>query len=275
MIANLIGKGIQMIRNPENVLAYIYDEIRRNVDIAIVGLSGGADSSLSAILCMKALGPHNTYGVSMPYDNIDVCTFNSLSAKLAERIGINHLARPVFSIANAIHEQISFKSDPSDLNKGNARSRARMCVLYGLSCSIAEDAPGKRVRVIGTGNLSEDFIGYDTKGGDSLADIFPVGDLFKSEVYQLLEYFRDQGIIDEENINRTPSAGLVANQTDEADLGYLYDEMETGIRFCLQNYHTIDTEQLDEITAFVWQRHLNHKHKHEASPVIRLRHLCD
>ncbi|MFO8101603.1 MAG: NAD(+) synthase [Dehalococcoidia bacterium] len=266
-----------MIADCPQLLEHLYWEIRNLADVGVVGLSGGADSTLTAIISMKALGKENIYGISMPYDEVDTQTFNALSAELAERIGINHLIRPVSRIADAINEQ-AYIHDPSeltDLNKGNARSRARMCILYGISRTLASIHPGKRVRVMGTGNLSEDFIGYDTKGGDALADVFPIGDLFKSEVYQLLEYFRDQGVIDEEHINRIPSAGLQENQTDEGDLGYSYNEMEPGIRFCLAHYDHIATHDLDKITSFVWNRHLVHKHKHETPPIIKLRHLCD
>ncbi len=266
-----------MIRNCHKLLDHLCPEIIAATDIAVVGLSGGADSSLTAILCMKALGKENVYGISMPFDETDEQTFNALSAKLAHQIGINHLIRPVARIADAINEQIlsDEKSEPTALNKGNSRSRARMCILYGIAHDLSSRLPNKRVRVMGTGNLSEDFIGYDTKGGDALADVFPIGELFKSEVYQLLDHFRDEGTIDDEHINRVPSAGLVENQTDEADLGYSYNEMEKGVRFCLQNHDHMPSVQPDEVTAFVWQRHMVHKHKHEAPAVIKLRHLCD
>lgn len=266
-----------MIPDCETLLRHVTNEIKALTDIAVVGLSGGADSSLTAILSSQALGKESVYGVSMPYNEVDEKTFNALSAQLAEKIEINHLIRPVGTIADAINQQIHV-DDPSkltDTNKGNSRSRARMCILYGVAHDLSSRFPDKRVRVIGTGNLSEDFIGYDTKGGDALADFFPIGDLFKSEVYQLLEHFRDKGLIDEANINRTPSAGLVADQTDEKDLGHTYNEMEKGIRFCMKHYDTMQNQTLDPITTFVWQRHLAHKHKHEAPPALKLRALCD
>lgn len=266
-----------MIRDCSTIVQYLCDHIRAQVDIAVIGLSGGADSSVTAILCMCALGKENVYGISMPYNEVDLNTFNSLSAKLAKRIGIHHLVRPVSQIADSINNQIYIASEAelTDLNKGNSRSRARMCVLYGVSRTLDTIHQGKRVRVMGTGNLSEDFIGYDTKGGDALADIFPIGEFFKSEVYQLLEHFRELGIIEEEHINRVPSAGLVENQTDEGDLGYSYNEMEPGIRFCLEHYSSMSEQLPDPITDFVWRRHLIHRHKHEAPVVVKIRHLCD
>lgn len=266
-----------MIPDCERLVQHISNEIRNLTDIAVVGLSGGADSSLTAILCSQALGKEAVYGVSMPYNEVDVTTFNALSAQLAEKIEINHLIRPVGAIADAINQQVYVEnpSELTDTNKGNARSRARMCILYGVAHNLSTRFPGKRVRVIGTGNLSEDFIGYDTKGGDALADFFPIGELFKSEVYQLLEHFRDRGLIEEANINRTPSAGLEADQTDEKDLGYTYNEMETGIRFCMKHYDNMQAQTPDKVTDFVWKRHLTQKHKHEAPPALKLRALCD
>lgn len=267
----------RMIPDCKQLVQHISHEIREQTDIAVVGLSGGADSSLTATLCSVALGKEAVYGISMPYNEVDTQTFNTLSAQLADKIAINHLVRPVGAIADAINQQIHL-DDPGELtdtNKGNARSRARMCILYGVAHNLSSRFPNKRVRVIGTGNLSEDFIGYDTKGGDALADYFPIGDLFKSEVYQLLEYFRDLGTIEEANINRTPSAGLEADQTDEKDLGHTYNEMETGIRFCLKHYDNMHNQVLDPITTFVWNRHLAHKHKHEAPPALKLRSLCE
>ncbi len=273
-----------MIQGPAKLVNYICGEIKAFCDTAVIGLSGGADSSLVAVLCMKALGAENVYGISMPFNESDNKTFNAMSASLAGRIGIHHLVKPVGEIANSINDQISIeaKQDLTAVNSGNSRSRARMCVLYGIAHTLSTNFTGKQVRVMGTGNLSEDFIGYDTKGGDSLADLFPIGNLFKSEVYTLLEYFRDEKVIREEDINRIPSAGLENNQTDEQDLGYSYNTMEKSVRLLMSilesnnnDYSAIDRNSLDEVTRFVLKRHLAHKHKHEAAPVVRLRHLCD
>jgi len=266
-----------MIRDCAEIVEQIAEEIRARVDVAVIGLSGGADSSLTAILCSHALGEDNVYGVSMPHNNTDRETFNAASAVLAEKLGVNHLVRPVRAVSDAIDGLITVEtaSRPSKVNAGNSRSRARMCVLYGIAHDLADSMRGKRVRVIGTGNLSEDYIGYDTKGGDALADLFPIGELLKSEVYQLLEHFRDLGVIGEKNINRVPSAGLEDGQTDEGDLGYSYNEMEKAVKFCMANSDSIDVDALDEVTRFVWERHLKHAHKHQAPPVLALRSYCD
>lgn len=156
-----------------------------------------------------------------------------------------------------------------------------MVFLYSYCCGIGEANEGKRARVVGTGNLSEDYIGYDTKFGDAGADFFPIGHLYKKEVYSLLDHFKEIGMIDEEHIDRIPSAGLWEGQTDEAELGYSYDEMAPAIDLCRRLTKTgldpldpqfvyDDDPKMGELVKFVWKRHLANKHKHEGPSVIDL-----
>jgi NAD+ synthase len=184
---------------------------------------------------------------------------------------------PVNGVADSITAAVSsVTAEISVTNAGNARSRARMTVLYGLAHHLG-DSLKKRVRVVGTGNLSEDAIGYDTKGGDALADFFPIGNMFKSEVYALLEKFREEGLISEEHIDRVPSAGLWDGQTDEGELGFTYNEMQPIVKEMLSNYSE-DREGLVElvvakghprpVTEFVITRHFANRHKHLAPKVL-------
>lgn len=258
-----------MINDINKLVGTVVEELKDFTDIAVLGMSGGADSTLVATLCAMALGSINVYGYGMPYNQNDEDTFNSMSAKIATKLGVNYkeisIHSSVISLGAAVLNATG--RDLSSLNFGNIKSRARMTLLYSLNAQLAETT-GKRCRVIGTGNLSEDYIGYDTKGGDALADIFPIGSLFKSEVYQLLDYFASIGYIGKNMIDRVPSAGLEDGQTDEEDLGYTYNEMEPAIRY-LQS--TAIKPADDEVAMFVNLRHENNKHKHEASKVIDLR----
>ena len=126
---------------------------------------------------------------------------------------------------------------------------------------------------MGTCNLSETCLGYATKGGDLLADLDIIADLFKSEVYQLLDYFKGQGIITENMIDRVPSAGLHENQRDQDDLGYTYDEMEPSMRYII-GFDEVDRES--DIFKFVAKKYEESEHKRKvAPPLIDLRDLCD
>lgn len=194
--------------------------------------------------------------------------------------------------------------DLHQLTSGNTRARIRMSVLYGIAGELtyrygaSSSSPGapknkvskvtgdqkktqqaKRVRVIGTGNASEDLIGYDTKGGDALADLFVIGDLFKSEVYQLARYYQ----VPKSIIEAVPSAGLYEGQTDELELGYAYDDLEPALKAlhrALQN-GVKDTDlslRLSEFAGveptkgnFVIRRFLANAHKHRAPVVVSVR----
>ena len=283
-----------MIQDIPKLLEYLYEEIRKQTDVAVIGLSGGADSTLVAILCKNALGKENVYGVSMPYDSIDEGTFNARSIKLAENLGIVSYYAPIGKIVDSMKtaleltrvikgscengkkQVIAFPmhNNLSQLNLGNIRSRARMCILYSIAHHLGNSG---RARVVGTGNLSEDWIGYDTKFGDSAADFFPIGELFKSEVYQLLDYFKEQDVISEEHIDRIPSAGLWLGQRDQDELGYTYDEMEPAIRLLTRkDQEPLEVkEEFNKVIGFVMDRHNANKHKHEAPPVIPLRKFCE
>jgi len=261
----------------ENVVTDIASGIRNNMEIATLGLSGGADSTLCACLCVLALGKENVYGYGMPYGLTDLSTFNDRSMKLAEMLDVNYQELTVRRSVDAVSLEISGRGEHkiSELNEGNLRSRMRMIYLYTLNCANAEKY-GKAARVIGTGNMSEDFIGYDTKGGDALADIFPIGELYKSEVYQMLDYFVEIGMIEADMIDRNPSAGLWEGQSDADEIGHTYDEMEPAVRFCRENYHMMkalllsDSELLTPMVRFVWNRHVVNKHKHMAPPTITI-----
>jgi len=283
-----------MIKDMSGLLESIESDIREEMDVAVLGLSGGVDSLVCACLASLALGKENVYVVHMPYGDIDLTEgkFNSNSLKIAKKLEVKSYYRPVGKIVDALNETISHDSfeltdsPMTELNLGNSRSRARMCVLYGIAHNLGTMLQ-KSIRVLGTGNLSEDFIGYDTKGGDALADIFLIGELLKSEVYQLAEHFVEIGMIEKDMIDYNPSAGLWDGQTDEDELGYSYAAMEpsvlklrnpeTGLSY--QGYEIpvagINRAPLSEIDKFVLNRHLANRHKHKAPPSLNIREFCD
>jgi len=284
-----------MIKYVNRLIENIKDDIRSEMDIAVLGLSGGVDSTVCAVLATLALGPERVYCVHMPYGEVDLTEgkFNSNSIKIAEKLKVQSLYRPIENAVNALNTVLSFASDTfafakdplSDVNLGNSRSRVRMCVLYGIAHHL-ETTLEKNVRVLGTGNLSEDYIGYFTKFGDGGADIFPIGELFKSEVYQLAEHFIKTTLISKEMIDYNPSAGLWSGQLDSSEIGYTYDEMEPSIRktrnpetgFAYTGYEKIisginhNRSNMDNI---VLKKHFNNQHKLKSVPTLPLREFCD
>ncbi len=291
-----------MIKQIPHLIEHITKEIREFTDIAVIGLSGGADSTLVAILCMLALGKDNVYGVSMPCNNESDCDISDNTLSFANYINIKHFTIPLWNITDNLVDRVKFnlfdKVNLDNLTEGNIRARTRMTTLYAV-CEVFGRQLNNRCRVIGTGNLSEDFIGYATKYGDMGVDINPIGDLFKSEVYQLLDFFKEHihaeinghqiwgiveklggkegdGIIKEEHIDRVPSAHLWKGQTDEKEIGMTYDDMEKVIRKMMKPKMDM-TEPIPDNAIFekTMKMHIDNKHKMDIVPVVQLREFCD
>jgi NAD+ synthase len=269
-----------MLKDVEGAVKKIVKELQDFTDCATLGMSGGADSTLVACLCVRALGEENIYAIGLPYSDLDKNSFNSRSRRTAERLGVHYTEIPIKKQVDSVVESLGINDfvkgsgpeamDPVQL--GNIKARIRMTTLYAMNAWLTSN--GQRYRVMGTGNLSEDFIGYDTKGGDALADIFPIGTLFKSEVYQMLDHFVKEGMIVDSDIDRVPSAGLWNGQTDEGELGHTYAEMEGAIQCLIDDYDSINKPSINPLLEFVRQRHLINKHKHIGPPVINVRDQC-
>ena len=263
-----------MILKIEELIEDCKKQIKDFADIAVIGLSGGADSTLVAILCTLALGKENVYGVEMPSDSYDFENFTSKSSQLILKLNLvwsfRYELKPIVECFQ-YHLNLLNKDEDKKLF-GNIKARIRMIYLYALCEKISNIRENKKVRVIGTDNYSESFIGYFTKWGDGGVDVNPIEELYKSEVYQLLDYFKDKGIITEECINRTPSAGLWEGQTDEGELGITYGEIEQGIRKVEGEWisHEIQFEKLNKILTM----HNDTQHKREIPGHFKLRQYC-
>lgn len=270
-----------MITDIEAVGAQLEKSVRDFTDVAVVGISGGVDSAVVASICAAALDKDNVHLVSMPYDDTDLQSFNARSAELAAELGAHHhvvaIGEPTKALVRAV-EQLFEDLPLNRLTPANTRPRVRMSVLYAISGELGYRC-GRRVRVMGTGHMSEDLIGYDTKGGDALCDIFILSDFVKSEVYQLaVHYGVPKSIID-----AVPSAGLYPGQTDADELGHTYDELERPtliLHGLLRRGVSISDIQPDreefeiverEKAAFVIDRYKLHSHKHEAPATVDLR----
>jgi NAD+ synthase len=191
---------------------FIRSEITRvGFSRAVVGLSGGIDSALSCALAAEALGAENVLAVRMPYkassrDSLDHAQL------LIDQLGVQS---ETIEITDMVDPLISKDPDMSKTRKGNIMARARMIVLYDRS----EDFKGL---VVGTSNKTEILLGYSTLWGDMAAAINPIGDLYKTQVRQLSRAMHIPAPI----IDKPPSADLWANQTDENELGFTYEEVD-------------------------------------------------
>ncbi|MEW6073438.1 MAG: NAD+ synthase [Planctomycetota bacterium] len=182
---------------------------------AVVGLSGGVDSAVTAALCAQAFAPANVLCVLMPYR-----TSNPASEAHA-RLVATKLGAPVRRVDITMMAEAYFaEQGVTDAGRrGNVLARCRMVVLYDLSVEW-------KGLVIGTSNKTELLLGYSTLYGDSAHAVNPLGDLYKHQVYQLARHLD----LPREVIEKAPSADLVAGQTDEGDLGFTYAEADRLLR---------------------------------------------
>ncbi|MCB5259260.1 MAG: NAD+ synthase, partial [Candidatus Cloacimonetes bacterium] len=198
----------------------------------IVGVSGGIDSAVSATLAVKAIGKENVIGVMMPYTSSNP---NSLEdgRLLCNYLDIAYQIIEISPIVDAWYA--SYETEASALRRGNFMARIRMCVLYDLSSKY-------RALVLGTSNLSEIMTGYFTQHGDSAAAIEPLAQLYKTEVWKLA---RNLGI-PKKIIEKTPSADLWENQTDEQEMGISYRELDE-ILWSIHNMQDVTTYNKDKL----------------------------
>ena len=197
----------------EDILVrFIRSEVHRvGFRKGVFGLSGGIDSTLSAYLAAKALGPENVCGIRMPYSTSSEETMDHGSL-VARELGIRMMTVPIAEPIDAYFRQFP---DASRLRRANKMARERMTILYDQSA--AQDA-----LVIGTSNKTELLIGYGTIHGDMASALNPIGDLYKTQVRTLSASMG----VPEAIIRKNPTADLWVGQTDEAELGFTYAEVD-------------------------------------------------
>ena len=183
---------------------------------AVIGISGGKDSSICAALLMKALGKDRVLGVLMP-DNEQSDISDSFT--LVNHLGLNHIVINIGEVTAAFKNTIGAQMELSRDTCINIPPRVRMTVLY----AVAQSIPGG-ARVANTCNRSEDYIGYSTKYGDAAGDFSILADFTVSEVLQI----GDALGIPKELVHKTPSDGL-SGQSDEDKIGFTYAVLDRYI----------------------------------------------
>ena len=205
-------------KTTENVVAWIADWFERNGKgcNAVVGISGGKDSSIVAALCAKALGKERVIGVLMPNgEQRDIDCAKRLVAYLGIPYYICNIKDSVDGVVRALQES---GVEISKQTRINLPPRIRMSTLYALSQS-------KNGRVANTCNLSEDWVGYSTRYGDAAGDFSPLGKLTVQEVKAIGKYLE----LPIDLVEKVPSDGLT-DRTDEDNLGFTYAVLDKYIR---------------------------------------------
>ena len=225
--------GKEMLLNPERVKNEIIQWIRHYFEengascSAVIGISGGKDSSVAAALCVQALGRDKVIGVLMPNG---IQTDIECARRLVQHLNIRsmeiNIAETVTALSNAVAgnpvlQDISGNCKLSEDAKTNLPARVRMTTLYAVSQMI----PGGG-RVVNTCNRSEDYVGYSTKYGDAAGDFSPLSNLLVREVKQLGEVLG----LPLDLIEKTPSDGL-SGLSDEDKLGFTYEMLDHYILY--------------------------------------------
>ncbi|TMD20896.1 MAG: NAD+ synthase [Chloroflexi bacterium] len=228
--------------NPELVrkilVRFIQNEVQKvGYERVVLGLSGGVDSSLVASLASQALGPNNVLAVIMPYKASDPKS-RSDALQVVQQLGINQLEVDITPQIDAYFERFP---DADQRRRGNKMARERMTILY-------DQSSGFRALVIGTSNKTELLLGYGTIYGDMASALNPVGDLYKTQVWQLADAVGvPTGIV-----QKAPSADLWSGQSDETELGFAYRMVDQLLYYLVdRRYSKEELSRLGFEPAFI------------------------
>jgi NAD+ synthase len=213
----VVKLDIDLSIDPKEVTTIIKDFIKTYVKNSsakgiVLGLSGGVDSIVTALLCKESFGKNNVSCLFLPEEttpDIDKKHFDLIVKKFE----LLYEKKDISEVIDSISKGSIIK--PDKFAHANIKARARMILLF-------EYANMKNFLVCGTSNKSELLVGYFTKYGDGGVDIMPLGDIYKTQVWQLAKYLK----IPNEIISKPPSGGLWHGQTDEGELKIPYDRLD-------------------------------------------------
>jgi NAD+ synthase len=225
---------------------------------AVLGLSGGKDSTIVAALCAKALGPDRVIGVAMPDKGQGI----NEADKICKYLGIKYMFCPIDCIVAEFHKMWEDQGSNvgwSEQAEQNIPPRVRMTMLYAVSQTF-------NGRVANTCNLSEDFVGYSSLFGDNAGSFAPLSKLTVTEIYQIGDYLG----IPYEWVHKVPDDGLPHSSSDEKKFGFSYAEVDRYIRegivpegACENNPDELKVDKIDRM-------HRNNKFKTE---IVQIPHF--
>lgn len=231
-------------------IRYWFDKNGKDCN-AVIGISGGKDSSVVAALCVEALGKDRVIGVLMPCGEQSDIEYSDM---LINHLGIKSYTMNVYDAVNGVIQQFSPEISVSSQTITNLPARIRMATLYAISQSL-------NGRVANTCNYSEDYVGYATKFGDAAGDFSPLSYLTVTEVKAI---GRELGL-PTKLIDKTPTDGL-CGKTDEDNLGFTYDVLDryirTGeiddldIKAKIDSMHEKNLFKLRPMDAFEYQKYI-------------------
>lgn len=249
----------EFIQNEEEIIERVVGFIREEVNNSgskgvVIGLSGGIDSAVVAYLSVLAVGKENVSLIHIPENELDPIhteDAKSIANELEVELKIIDISAVIDSITKLLPELKDNK-----LAKGNLKARNRTVILYSI-------ANIENRLVLGPSNKSEIEIGYGTKYGDLAADLWPIAEIYKTELYKIAEKLG----ISRKIIEKSPTAGLWVNQTDEEEIGISYYKLDKLLLGLEQRMETnsliekiqISREQFQKIQSMI--RSSTHKQK--------------
>ena len=227
---------------------------------AVIGLSGGIDSTVCAYLTVEAIGNENVAGIFLP-DHITSSQSHDDAHEVAKRLKIQTHTIEIHDIVDFFKKLDKRFESKSDIPLANSKARARMMTLYYYSNV-------NNTLVIGTSDKSETMLGYATKFGDSAADLEPIGELWKTEVIDFGKFLR----VPESITSKKPSPELMEGKTADSELGATYDVLDKILKLHFEE--KLDAGSIakkgfeQKVVDNVFERIRANEHKRSMPPII-------